>query len=203
MIDSFLFSFESCAPESASMSCNSNTEEKSCPRLVDAYITIFIIGRQSWIRAILSATLHSRFVQFLPPKETHYIAHAVSTIQYVTVQIIAVEKSTLDTFQEGSGTEGILCVMLKSKAYMGSEGGFSMRDQIMISPTAGQETTTPSMAPHSRCPSQRANTFNCTCPRKHMPRSPPTPDGHHMTGYSARNISPTIHPRCLVWPSSL
>ena len=145
IIGSCGFGYEFRALESASISGGSNIEDKSGSELADAYNTVFNTGGLSRMVAILSIIFPFWLVWSLPLKRTRDLERAASTIRRVTAQIITSKKSTLAASREDSESGDILSIMLKSNAYMGSDGECSMRDQMMTFLAAGHETTATSM----------------------------------------------------------
>lgn len=102
IIGSFSFGNEFSALESAAIRGSSNTEERSGSELADEHNTVFDVGGPFWIVAMLSTIFPFSLVQSLTLQGTHDVVHPVSTIGFVTAQIIDSKKSTLATSPENS-----------------------------------------------------------------------------------------------------
>jgi len=77
-------------------------KKKSGSELADEHNTVFDVGGPFWIVAMLSMIFPFSLVQSFTLQGTHDVMHPVSTIRFVTAQIIDAKKSTLVTSLENS-----------------------------------------------------------------------------------------------------
>lgn len=127
IIGSSSFGNEFCGLESASIRGSSSTEEKSGSELADEHNTIFGVGGPFRIVAMLSMIFPFSLVQSLTLRGTHDVVHPVSTIGFVTVQIIHAKKICPSYPPAKSQSKDILPLRVKSNTYTG-DGESGMRD---------------------------------------------------------------------------